>query len=142
MDRLVNAFQYIDRHTAVDVIAEAEIELASGEALTVRAGGRKATWSRAGDGVTAYEVLIDADPPRFWQRFEDKNGLTYSQVPRLLVTHHITRRGGIAELTLNHIEIAPVTAWQPRTISSLEELYEVLGTMISAQQHPSALSHT
>lgn len=98
---LASIFSYIDLYGSRRRTAEVFIETVSGEHLTVRAGGvgvRSLPAGRPGP-FEGYEVLVDHDPPRFWRRYSDESGGSlYAEVPRLLISHHIIRRGGIARV--------------------------------------------
>lgn len=81
--------------------AVANIVMPEGDLVTVRAGGPgvRATYQQ-GSWVT-YEVLISGDPPRFWHRYAaNSTDSIFANVPPLLITHHVTRSGGIAHLEL------------------------------------------
>jgi hypothetical protein len=100
--RMSIAFAYLDLYGSPRRTAEAAIELNTGESMTVRAGGAGVRACPAGvcGPYTAYEVMLDHEPPRFWTRYgSDPNGIVFAQVPGLLITHYITRRGGISRIS-------------------------------------------
>src|SRR5580765_6959433 len=105
MNRVPELFAYLDLKGARWTLAEAEIELGSGESLTVRAGGGLVTSQPTGPPFVNYEVMAEAEPPKYWVPYSDLDGLVYAHVPRLLVTHLITRRGGIIKMFCRSKEI-------------------------------------
>ena len=95
-------FDYLDQNGSETVTAAVEIVLANRLIMTVKAGGPGTHSRPAFAPFEAYEVLIDHDPPRFWSKFNfDDDWSVYREVPRLLVAHHITRHGGIAEMVVS-----------------------------------------
>ena len=92
-------FNYLDTEGVEGKTASAEIVLNNGEIMTIRAGGSGTHSWPASPPYESYEVLMDHPPERFWKRYTDSAGMTYAQVPRLLVAHHITRHGGIAQIS-------------------------------------------
>ena len=130
-DLIDDVFGYIDRRGGPLVVAEVELGLANGNVMTVRAGGGAVTCSPLDPPFTHYEVWIDHDPPRFWQRFGEDTGLTYSRVPRLLIIHQITRSGGVATMLPQTHFVAPAVHRTPvrLPITTLEELVDVLGSI-------------
>lgn len=117
-------FDYLDQFGSQSVTATVEVVLRNGLIMTVKAGG-PGTGSRPTFApFEAYEVLTDHEPPRFWSKFSDDGAdwSVYHQVPRLLVAHHITRHGGVAELvvTADHSDTrAPRPARQVTVTMSL-----------------------
>lgn len=102
MDRSVNllrAFAHLDLRAEEHVEAQAELELATGQCLTICAGGPAAQAGPAGGPFNDYEVVVDHDPPRFWRRYADSNQLIYSHVPKMLIAHHVIRSGGAKSLS-------------------------------------------
>lgn len=89
---ITGVFAFLDRKGSEFAVAEAELQLANDEYMTVQCGG---SGSRSRPAAGLYEVLIDHDPPRFWTRYSEEGGLVFANVPQLLIRHHITRRGGI-----------------------------------------------
>lgn len=99
--QLERLFAHLDLYGSRRRTAEATIRLNNTECLTVRAGGGGVGSAPAGTTgpYTAYEVLLDHEPPRFWRAYSSQQyGVLYRGVPRLLVAHHIVRRGGIATI--------------------------------------------
>ena len=96
-DKMRSMFDFLDAKGARNATASAEIVLANGQIMTVRAGGPGVHSVPADPPFIAYEVLLDHDPPPFWSKY-GITGSMYDEVPRLLVTHHITRHGGITQL--------------------------------------------
>lgn len=96
--QLSDVFAYLDFHGTQRRTAEVFLELDNAEHLTVRAGGAGVHSQPAGGPgpYACYEVLLDHEPARFWTKYGHEDGGTlYAAVPRLLVAHHIVRRGGI-----------------------------------------------
>ena len=102
-------FEYLDTQGVDGQSASAEVQLPGGRALTVRAGGPGVHSWPVLPPFTAYEVLLDHDPPRFWRKYADEGSL-YATVPRLLLAHHITRTGGV-------VRLACKSTRTPRTIT-------------------------
>lgn len=96
--RLQQAFDFIDGAGINGGTGEVSLRLGNKDMMTVRAGGPGVHSWPAEPRFQQYEVLLDHEPPRFWTRYTDVNGMLFSQVPKLLVTHHITRHGGIVEM--------------------------------------------
>lgn len=96
--RLQQGFDFIDQAGVDGATGEVLLRLGNGEMLTVRAGGQGVRSWPLEPCFQEYEVLLDHEPPRFWTRYTDAKGLLFSRVPKLLVTHHITRHGGIVEM--------------------------------------------
>lgn len=96
--RLQHAFDFIDGAGVGGATGEVNLRLGNMDMMTVRAGGSGVHSWPAEPCFQQYEVLLDHEPPRFWTRYTDANGLLFTQVPKLLVTHHITRHGGIVEM--------------------------------------------
>ena len=94
-------FTYLDQNGSETATAAVEVVLANRLIMTVKAGGPGTHSRPAFAPFEAYEVLIDHDPPRFWSKFNfEDDWSVYREVPRLLVAHHITRHGGIAEMVV------------------------------------------
>lgn len=90
-------FEFMDHSGIGGRTAEAHLVLGNGHQITVRAGG--GVHSSAGvNGHATYEVLMTDDAPRFWRRYTDTAGVVYAYVPRLLVTHYVTRSGGVRDI--------------------------------------------
>jgi hypothetical protein len=98
---LARMFAHLDAKGVGGTTAVAAVDLCNRDVLTVRAGG-PGIHSRPGAGpFDGFEVLLDHEPARFWDRFhEDEEGVLYADVPRLCLAHHIIRRGGIAALIM------------------------------------------
>jgi hypothetical protein len=97
--RLQQVFDFIDGAGINGGTGEAMIRLRNMDLLTIRAGGPGVHSWPAEPTFQQYEVLLDHEPPRFWNRYTDANGMLFSRVPKLLVTHHVTRHGGIVDMT-------------------------------------------
>lgn len=95
--RAEEVFSEIDRLGRGGHTASAHLLLGNGDQMTVRAGGPGIHSQPRSAPFSAYEVLLDHEPPRFWHRFGDTVGILFADVPPLLVTHHITRHGGIQQ---------------------------------------------
>lgn len=94
---LLRLFEHLDQHGIDGAIAEVELQLRNGQHMTVGAGGPGKHYAPALPPFASYEVILDHDAPRFWNRFTDDVGLVFANVPRLLIAHHITRSGGVLE---------------------------------------------
>jgi hypothetical protein len=94
---LLRLFEHLDQHGIDGAIAEVELQLRSGQHMTVGAGGPGVHCAPDFPPFDTYEVVLDHDPPRFWSRYTDDVGLVFANVPRLLISHHITRSGGVLE---------------------------------------------
>jgi len=91
-------FRFLDEAGTDGKTAAAHVVLGNDEQITVRAGGPGIhSWPASGP-YEQYEVLTDGVTPRFWHRYGDAAGVLYAKVPRLLVTHHIIRCGGVRDL--------------------------------------------
>lgn len=98
-DLLPSMFRFIDESGVNGKTAEAHLVLGNDDVVTVRAGGPGIHSRPApGGGYEQYEVLTDGVPPRFWSRYGDSAGVLFACVPRLLVSHLITRNGGITDI--------------------------------------------
>ena len=94
-------FAHLDTFGVEGITATAELELHNGDILTVKAGGPGIrAWPSAAPFET-FEVLLDHEPARFWSKYTDSAGVLYAYVPKLLLAHHILRRGGIKEMLLD-----------------------------------------
>lgn len=93
--QLLRDFAWIDLHGVNGRTAEVEYRLGSGQLMSMAAGGTGVHASPVRPPFTLYEVLFDADPPRFWSRYTDSAGMVYAYVPRVLITHYVVRNGGI-----------------------------------------------
>jgi len=91
-------FDCLDAQASSEAVAEAHIKLGNQDLMTVRAGGSGTHCWPSRPPFESYEVLLDHDPARFWSKYTDMAGMVYARVPRLLVTHHITRHGGASEV--------------------------------------------
>ena len=112
---------YLDECASTTRTAEVEMVLGDGGLMMVRAGGPGTLCSPARPPFQAYEVHLNHGSSRFWSRYAAKGGMdVYSRVPKLLVTHHITRHGGITDYALATKPIA--TAEQPEKVSIVLEL--------------------
>lgn len=94
---LLRLFEHLDRHGVDGAIAAVDMVLANGQQMCVSAGGPGVQCFPAHPPFQKYEVLFSEDPPRFWHQYADDDLLIFANVPRLLITHHITRAGGIRE---------------------------------------------
>lgn len=99
MDGSLNAlFSFIDDAGVDGGTGEAVITLGSNVEMTVRAGGPGIQSWPARPAFQQYEVMLDGDVPRFWTRYgDDFGGALFARVPKLLITHHVVRSGGIRE---------------------------------------------
>ena len=98
---LKTMFSFLDAKGGGNVTASAEIVLRNGQIMTIRAGGPGTHSRPSSPPFEAYEVLLDHDPPRFWRRYNAVGSCLYDQVPGMLVTHHVIRRGGIEQMELS-----------------------------------------
>lgn len=70
-----------------------EIRLADGGHVSLSTNGRQL--SLAGRG---YDVVLDHEAGRLWAKYVvDGDPMSYRDVPRLLISHHIHNHGGISE---------------------------------------------
>jgi hypothetical protein len=121
-------FSYLDHEGTDGKTASAEIVLTNGEIMTIRAGGANTHCYPAFPPYESYEVLMDHAPERFWRRYTDSVGMLYADVPRLLVAHHITRHGGIEQITQNsrrehHVVLCKLSVFMPE---EYEKMFRVL----------------
>lgn len=98
----MSVFAWLDEHGGGPVTAEVELRLGNGALMTVLAGGPGVRSSPPGPPFSTYEVLVDHEPPRFWNRYTDDVGMLFAFVPRLLVAHHVIRHGGIDEASFRY----------------------------------------
>lgn len=132
IDAIEKVFAYIDEQGGPLVIAMAELVLGNNSTMTLQAGGGDLTLSPSTPPFETYQVLLDQEPPRFWRRYTEKDDVyIYSHVPRLLVTHHIVRHGGLSATAVNSMFIKPT----PRRkleypINTVEELASVLSNIV------------
>ena len=125
-----DVFGYIDRRGGPLMVAEVELGLASGQHMTVRAGGGVVTSSPLDPPFTHYEVWLDHDAPRFWRKYSDAEQLVFAGVPRLLVMHHITRSGGIVSAVTMTSFTPPVQRTAVKLpITTMDELTKVLSDL-------------
>lgn len=95
---IVGVLDWVDRAGGAELTAEATLQLNNGALMSVRGGG-PTVHAQAGipDGFDSYEVDLDHEPARFWSRYGgSEDSVLYAYVPRLLLLHHVIRRGGIA----------------------------------------------
>jgi hypothetical protein len=93
--QLLRDFAWIDLNGVNGRTAEVEYRLGCGQLMSMAAGGSGVHSSPDRSPYSFYEVLFDADPPRFWQRYTDSAGMVFANVPRILITHYVVRNGGI-----------------------------------------------
>lgn len=139
--RLLTAFQYIDEQGGPVVVARAELMLGNGEAMTISAGGGLVTASPPAAPFTHYEVILDHEPARFWRRFTDDDRLLYSNVPQLLVSHHVIRHGGLISMSTEAqmIDLAPARPKVRLPIRTIDELAAALSDITGMQVSKDAL---
>lgn len=94
---IAGVLDWVDRSGTDQLTAEAMLVLNNGALMSVRAGGM-AVHAQAGSvhHFDSYEVDLDHEPARFWRKYSEDGSIVYAYVPRLLVLHHVTRRGGVA----------------------------------------------
>lgn len=92
--QILRIFQYLDLAGGERRTAVAHLALLNNQNMTLSAGGSGVQSSPARPPFQAYEVILDHDPPRFWRRFTEDE-LLYAKVPKLLISHHIIRHGGL-----------------------------------------------
>ena len=92
--QLLRDFTWIDLHGINGCTAEVEYRLGTGQMMSMSAGG-SGVHASPGPSYPDYEVIFDADPPRFWRKYTDDAGMVYAFVPRTLLTHYVVRNGGI-----------------------------------------------
>lgn len=91
-------YSYLDETGTKEQAAQVHVQMGNHQCITVAAGGSgKHSWP-AFSPYQCYEVILDHEPARFWNKYTDSAGLVYSCVPRLLVTHHIVRHGGAVNI--------------------------------------------
>ena len=93
--QILRIFKHLDVHGSERETAEAQLGLVNGQNMSIAAGGHRVNSSPDHPPFLMYEVTLDHDPPRFWSRYTDDVGLLFAHVPRLLISHHIIRHGGI-----------------------------------------------
>jgi hypothetical protein len=93
--QILRIFKYLDLHGSQRATSEVQLGLVNGQNMSIAAGGRGVKSAPLGPPFLTYEVTLDHDPPRFWNKYTDDVGLLYAFIPRLLISHHITRHGGI-----------------------------------------------
>jgi hypothetical protein len=133
---LTDVFSYLDLYGSIRCTAEVVIELANTECLTIRAGGAGTHSLPAGASgpYTCYEVLLDHEPARFWTKYgHEDSGVLYAEVPRLLITHHIVRRGGIGRMALETRELLTGT-FTVSILSDSDAVLNVAGTGMKGWQ--------
>ena len=92
-------FGWIDRAGVTARTAQVSMSLSNRSQMTIRAGGAGIHSWPPEPPFELYEVLISEEPPKFWNKYSDVNGVTlYDKVPRLLICHHIIRSGGAFDL--------------------------------------------
>ena len=132
IEDLLRAFDHIDAQAGPLTIARVEITLGNRETMSIAAGGGLVTASPPAAPFTHYEVILDHDPARFWRRFTDGDQLLYSNVPQLLVSHHVIRHGGVHQMECTTSFAAP----QPRVklpIRTIDELAQALTDITGVQ---------
>jgi hypothetical protein len=92
---LHQTFDWFDEVARDGKTAQAHMMLRKGQALSISAGGPGIHSWPASPPYEGYEVILDHDPPRFWTRYTDAGGVVYANVPKLLITHHVVRHGGL-----------------------------------------------
>lgn len=140
--RLLSAFEFIDEQGGPLVVAHVELNLGNGESMTISAGGGLVTASPPAAPFTHYEVVLDHEPARFWRRFTDDDRLLYSNVPQLLIAHHIIRHGGLITMTCSAAMVSlkpskPKVAYPIRTV---EELAQALSNITGMQVDKNVLT--
>ena len=88
-------YDYLDSAGTEKRAAQVHVEMGNHQCLTVSAGGSGLRSGPAFAPYSSYEVILDHEPARFWTKYTDSAGMVYAHVPKLLLTHHITRHGGI-----------------------------------------------
>lgn len=140
-DRIAEVFEHLDSAGGPVVVAEAILSLGNGTEMTVRAGGLGDLSSPARPPFSSYEVFLDHDPARFWRRYTDDDQLLYRHVPRMLVTHHVVRHGGIVGVEYSSSFI-PAARSHPSVrlpITTVSELAGVLSDLIGRPVDAAAL---
>lgn len=105
LEALGDAFIFINLTATAQITASAALILASGDQVTLRAGGPGIRSAPRPGPLTDYEVLLSGQPPRFWTKYASTTReILFAHVPPLLITHYIARSGGVAslELTTEH----------------------------------------
>lgn len=98
--QLGSLFIFLEMEGIDERTASAELVLGNGNIMTVRAGGPGIHSEPSCSPFVDYEVLLDHEPSRFWTRYSaDDVSVLYAHVPWLLLAHHVTRRGGIVQLS-------------------------------------------
>lgn len=98
--QLPSVFRFLDEAGVQGKTAEAHLLLGNEEQMTLRAGGPGIhSWPASGP-YESLEVLMAGDPPRFWSRYGDSGGVVFARVPKLLITHHVARSGGMADVEM------------------------------------------
>ena len=110
---IAGVLDWVDRSGTDQLTAEAMLQLGNGSLMSVRAGGM-AVHAQSGSvhHFDSYEVDLDHEPARFWSRYGSDGSIVYAYVPRLLVLHHATRRGGVdyAEMAVRRLERTAVVS--------------------------------
>lgn len=128
---LLRMFAWMDAEGVQGRTAVVELELHNQDIMTLRAGGPGINSRSSGVSYETYEVLLDHDPARFWQRYTDSAGVLYAHVPRLLLYHHITRRGGVEKQARRTETREAVNELTVRLAVPKERETEVLTTIAS-----------
>ena len=98
-EKLEAMLSYLDDAGRNGNTASVELVLGNGQIMTIKAGGSGIHSGPVFPPFENYEVILDRTPPRFWSKYTDKAGMVYAHIPRLLLTHHITRRGGVSQMS-------------------------------------------
>ena len=110
---IAGVLDWVDRSGTNVLTAEATLQLHNGDLMSVRGGG-PSVHAQAGQAhhFDSYEVDLDHEPARFWARYSENGSIVYAYVPRLLVLHHVTRRGGVdyAEMAVRRLERTAVVS--------------------------------
>ena len=134
MDRSVlvlRLFAFLQLKASGRIMAEVEVTLATGQSLMVRAGGFGTCAGPVGGDLTTFEVLMDHEPPKFWSKYGDPRAIRFVHVPKLLLTHHITRSGGIKDITYIS-RSRPEPATLTMQVSAPAERRKVLETLLGS----------
>lgn len=124
--RLQAAFDFIDGAAVDGGTGVVTIRLGNMDMLTIKGGGPGIHSWPAAAPFQQYEVLMDHEPPRFWTKYSDTNGMLFARVPKLLVAHHVTRHGGIVEMLCDREVRKQMGFWKVEMLLPDEQMEAVL----------------
>lgn len=119
---VASIYDYLDSVGTSKQAAQVHVQMGNHQCITVSAGGSGLRSWPAFSPFASYEIILDHEPARFWTRYTDSARMVYACVPRLLVTHHIIRHGGVYQLITEPCSVRPRSTMEMRIEVPTEEV--------------------